>query len=719
MKQPANWEVAQSKPISEQHRPSPNPVFGSSFDRSDAVLGCGMLAVFLFLLFRNTGLHPVVFADEWGYSLHSRLTSLAAAPKPSYIYLWLLRSTNSCGSGFLECARIINSIFFVAATPFIYLTARWVTTKPIAAFIALLSIAAPINSYTAYFMPEAMYFFAFWVLTWFAIKFRRFQPAYYAAGIGAGVAAMTMIKVNAVFLLPGMAAFLVYAIFRTRRQSWVRVSAIAITVLIASFFLVRLGWGYLFAGTAGFNILGTKYASLANSSLTPMVLLRLGEQALGSLRGHLMGLSLLFGVPMASMMTMGFAGKGESELDDSQNAITAYTALLLIPLLIGVAYFTASVVGSGPYESLTRLHMRYYDFLFPLFFIIVAGQLSGSPTRKPRYAHFITALLVVALSIYSLKYLLTLYTPGFVDAPELQGFTVHRLAFYCLALLGLISVIVWAFRQRVGAQLFVFVFMPLSVLTSSHFVHHELRAYRTPGVYDTAGMAVHSFLDKEDRSRVLVASSSLGDLARLLFYIDDPKADLLLLPEGVSLNESAVPADKEWVLLVGDYPVAGMKLVMTGDGYSLWRVQRKVAGSSGNSDEVIDFSREQWQGIVWRVSGLSPPAAFGRWSVGPEVKIEMVSPLPQRFTLRLKAFAFGPNAERPFILRIGSEAKTIRLSSAPGDVSLAYQTDGSERAITIQVPAPTSPQQLGLSTDDRPLGIGLMQMTISAADPAP
>ncbi len=718
MKQPVNCEPVRPEHSSEQRRPSPNPVFGSNFDRSDAVLGCGMLAVFLFLLFRNTGLHPVVFADEWGYSLHSRLTSLAAAPKPSYIYLWVMRSTKSCGSGFLECARIINSIFFIAATPFIYLTARWVTTKPIAAFIALLSIAAPINSYTAYFMPEAIYFFAFWVLTWFAIKFRRWQPAYYAAGIGMGVAAMTMIKVNAVFLLPGMAAYLIYAIFRTRRQSWARVSAGAIIVLIGSFFLVRLGWGYLFAGNAGFNILGTKYASLANSSLTPIALLRLGEQALGSLRGHLMGLSLLFGVPLACMLTMGFA-RGESELDDNQNAISAYTVLLLIPLLIGVAYFTASVVGSGPYESLTRLHMRYYDFLFPLFFIIAAGQLSGSAAQKPGYARVIAVLLVVALSIYSLKYLLTLYTPGFVDAPELQGFTVHRLAFYFLALLGLVSVVVWAFRQRVGAQLFVFVFMPLSVLTSSYFVHHELRAYRAPGIYDTAGMAVHSFLDKEDRSRVLVASSSLGDLDRLLFYIDDPKADLLLLPEGASLNQSVVPADKEWLLLVGDYPVAGMKLVMSGDGYSLWRVQRKVDGSSGNSDEVIDFSREQWQGIVWRVSGLSQPAAFGRWSVGPEVKIEMVSPLPRRFTVRLKAFAFGPNAERAFILRIGSQAQTFRVSSAPSDVSLDYQSDGSERTITIQVPAPTSPKQLGLSTDDRLLGIGLMQMTISAADPAP
>lgn len=717
MKQPVNCEPVRPEHSSEQHRPSPSLGFGSNFDRSDVVLGCGMLAAFLFLLFRNTGLHPVVFADEWGYSLHSRLTSLAAAPKPSYIYLWVMRSTKPCGSGFLECARILNSIFFVVAAPFIYLTARRVTTKPLAAFIALLSIAAPINSYTAYFMPEAMYFFAFWVLTWFAIKFRRFQPACYAAAIGLGVAAMTMIKVNALFLLPGMAAFLIYAIFRTRRQSWIRESGIAVACLIASFLLVRLGWGFLFAGKAGFNILGTKYASLANSSLTPIVLLRLGEQALGSFRGHLMGLSLLFGIPLASMITTGF-GRGESELDDNQNAISAYTVLLLIPLLIGVAYFTASVVGSGPYESLTRLHMRYYDFLFPLFFIIVAGQLSGAAAQKPRYARVIAVLLVVALSIYSLRYLLTLYTPGFVDAPELQGFTAHRLAFYFLALLGLVSLVVWAFRQRVGAQLFVFVFMPLSVLTSSYCVHHELRAFRTPGVYDTAGMTVHSFLDKEDRAKVLVASASLGDLARLLFYIDDPKADLLVLPQGTTLNRSAVPADKEWVLLVGDYSVAGMKLVMAGDGYSLWRVQRKVAGGSGNSDEVIDFSREHWQGMVWRVSGLSQPAAFGRWSVGPEVKIEMVSPLPRRFTVRLKAFAFGPNAERPFILRIGSEAQTFRVSSAPGDVSLACQSDGSERTITLQVPAPSSPKQLGLSTDDRLLGIGLMQMTISAADPA-
>ena len=35
-----------------------------------------MIAVFVFLLFRNLGLHPSVFSDEWSYSMCSRLMRL-------------------------------------------------------------------------------------------------------------------------------------------------------------------------------------------------------------------------------------------------------------------------------------------------------------------------------------------------------------------------------------------------------------------------------------------------------------------------------------------------------------------------------------------------------------------------------------------------------------------------------------------------------------------
>jgi len=125
--------------------------------------------VFVVLLFRNSGINLVV-SDEYIYSKSARLLPFAYSDFPNYLYFFIYRVTNVCGGGFLDCARLLNSLFFVAAAPFIYLIARKVCTKNIASIVAWLALLGPVNSYTAYFMPESMYFFSFWLLTWFVIR---------------------------------------------------------------------------------------------------------------------------------------------------------------------------------------------------------------------------------------------------------------------------------------------------------------------------------------------------------------------------------------------------------------------------------------------------------------------------------------------------------------------------------------------------------------------
>ena len=79
----------------------------------------------------------------------------------SRFFFIVYRVTNYCGDGFLDCARILNVLFFVSAAPFIYLIGRQITGKKTALLIAVLSLLGPVNVYTAFFMAEAMYFYAF------------------------------------------------------------------------------------------------------------------------------------------------------------------------------------------------------------------------------------------------------------------------------------------------------------------------------------------------------------------------------------------------------------------------------------------------------------------------------------------------------------------------------------------------------------------------------
>ena len=125
--------------------------------RAWLVLALGLGAVFAWLLQRNLGLNPVIFADELYYSRMARLLPLGEALVPSYLYLWMFSASNACGPGFLDCVRIGNALLFVGAGPFIYLIARRVTAPVAAIAVTLLSLLAPFNLYTAFVMPEATY----------------------------------------------------------------------------------------------------------------------------------------------------------------------------------------------------------------------------------------------------------------------------------------------------------------------------------------------------------------------------------------------------------------------------------------------------------------------------------------------------------------------------------------------------------------------------------
>lgn len=566
---------------SEPATTSPNATSWANIDGADVTLVAGMTAAFVFLLFRNIGLHPVVFADEWVYSMGSRLTKLRAADPPLYIYFFVYRLTKHCGSEFLEGARILNDIFFVAGAPLIYLVARKVTSKPIAALVTMLSLLSPINTYTAYFMPEAMYFFVFWLLTWFALNFRQVRPSYYGTAIGMLLGSLMLVKVNAIFLLPGVAGFVVWSNVRDRSSRSFRASTVTVSCMIVAPVVVRLGIGYLCAGTAGLNVLGTRYGSLAASSLTPARLSQLTGQIFGVLRGHAVSLALLFGVPLASIITILFqGGASEAEGDDALHSIASYSFALVLPLLIVVAYFTASVIGEGPYESLARLHMRYYTFIFPLFLIVVAGQIPARGARRNPYVVALSVLVLVGIIVYSLTSLLRFYSPNLIDCPELHGVTAGRAVFYIVGIVGMLSLVVWAADQRRGAQLFLFIFMPISVLCSATTGNSELRRHLGADVYDRAGVFAHDELDKDERSKLVVVGSELVSLYRVLFYVDDPRTSLLAIAPGAPLDRSAIQSDREWVLLVGDHAVpADVEDQIARDGYVLFRLPLKSPNS--------------------------------------------------------------------------------------------------------------------------------------------
>jgi phosphoglycerol transferase len=654
------------------------------------------------LLFRSVGLFPVVFADEWTYSSHARHLALEDAKLPSYLYFLIYRATNICGEGFLECARLLNVVFYIAAIPLIYRVARLFAGRMASIAVSGFALVLPVNSYIAYFKPEAMFFFVFWVLVWVALASglaRR--PLLYGAALGAVLGLLALVKVHGLFLVPGLLLFAVLSVARDQTASR-RDVVLVIPAFVLALLLTRLGGGLLAAGGSGLSLLGGFYGAYAESTVSGyQKWLVLATGAAQSLSAHVAGLLLLFGFPLAVLVAalpMALWGR----VEDSARRLVMLALLTLGPLVVLAAVFTASVAGAGPYESLSRLHSRYYNFVFPIMAITAAALLgTGGLGNVARNWRAVIAILFGCGAVAGWYMHGTLFQPSFIDSPELRAVGRSPLTKAVTLAASLSCLALWVWRPVVAARVFVFFWAPLFAAAACYFVSAEMRQRMTPDPVDLSGLHLRHQMSSSQRASAVIVGTEPAALFRARFMGDDPKVEILQIPGGATLTPSQLPSDRTLAVVIGDVPTSGFAVERGFGGFAV---------ASTTDERVLSFRRGEQTTHLRRLSGLSVPEEWGTWSLGSRVVFEYQEPLPENVEVTVIAEAFGPNASAEFVMTLGSESKSFRLN---GRATLQFVNRQRARVIEIQVPHPMSPRKLGISGDDRQLGMGLKELRIS------
>ncbi|WMN19744.1 hypothetical protein QL104_10125 [Pseudomonas piscis] len=663
---------------------------------------------FLYILFKSIGLYPLVMSDEYNYSKYSRLLPFSQGFLPNYLYFLIYSATSYCGDGFLQCSRGFNVAFFVCSFPFIYLVSRLVVARTVSFFIALVCILGPLNSYTAYYMPDSLYFFSFWVFCWFTLRLdlRSGLASWSASGAILGVC--SVIKPHAFFLVPVVVLYISYSGYKILGIYFRSVVA-RVLVFVLAVFLVRVLLGYLIAGQSGFSVFGDFYsseASKASGGLQKYIsLARLGVY---SAIGHILSLSVLFGLPLAiALTTLGKSFFSKGELCPRQK-ISFFLIFSLLVLVAVVALFTASVAGGGGYETITRLHMRYYDFLFPMFLIVAAAQIKNVEVSERKWIDIVCGVIISASALYVVYNGLDGYTPGFVDSPILRGITSNVNVFFafCLVSFGLITF--WVMGSKKSIVVFLYCYVPLSMAFSSFYLNKEMYAAIKPTVFDTAGIFARQYLPSQELPHTLVVGKDVASLYRALFHIDSVGAKFEALPEGQLYNFSTTPEDTQWVLAIGDRLLPERKageFRVEMNGFQLVRVGRNME---------VDFARDSWPGILESVGGLSWAEPWGRWSDTKTISLKFLEPLPEHLKVTIAGRAFGPNVGKVITLNLGAEKAEFSLGAAIEEKVIYLRNDGYSRSVFIDVPDPVSPMEMGASTDGRKLGIGLVKLRVEA-----
>lgn len=677
-----------------------------------ALLGA-MLCVMTYLLARNFGLSPAIFADEWYYSKFSRLTALGESTLPSYLYLWIFRSTNACGERFLDCARGLNTLWFVGAAPFVYLVARPLAGRPLAVAVAVMTLLAPLNLYTSFFMPEAMYFFGFAVLSWVALNRTGWPTARYALVTGCLLGLMSLIKVHALFLLPALCLFTIFVRWnQPRRQHWKRDSMLAVGLTALAMFATRLGLGYALAGEPALHLFGSFYGSSARSTAQRSVLTLIAPAWINA-RAHLMSMAVLYVMPLALLIHRQPLRPSQFKREGALAALHLYVLLMLGTAVAMTIAYTATLADPSSIEGL-RLHLRYYSFAFPLLLVLAAAALRQPLERiRPRFGLAVAVLLGAVLLIALVK--LPTYTINTIDGPDIAAVHLRTWFGRALVALNLLILALWVRHHKQALQLYLFLAVPTTLIVATASADVYLSQLVHPSPADSAGDFARRFVPPAERKAITVAGTELSSLMRTQFHIDDKDTSLLELPDPHQpIEHYQIPVHNKWLLVVGDHALpSGITPLVATPTYALVRIYT-IRRTLGTTDLVKPIG----DALIERIDGLSYSESLGRWSTGKQVVIHFRQPLPPRFNVSITAQSFGPNAAAPFILHAGGQDLKFRLSTVPQEVNLHVESDGKLRTLSIEVPHPVAPKDIGPSIDVRTIGLAISEISIGELEPA-
>jgi len=653
------------------------------------------MLVFIFLIFRNMGLYPTVFGDEHLYTKFSRLVPLSEAAYPNYIFFSIYQLTSYCGEGFLECARILNALFFVAAMPFIYSISRLVAGRGISTFVTALAVLGPNNSYTGYFMPESLYFLVFWIFSWYLL--RQETPNKSGIWLIAGFiwGFLALVKPQAIFLFPAVILYIIYVFSREKIFS-VGKLALSVILVIASALATKYGISYILAGASGLTLLGTEYGSLVEygSSRNYLQLLMV---SLFSLQGHLMALSILYGLPLALMLTT-VGQLAKSTPNDFLEKICVFSLLLLINLLCVTVLVTAAVAYSSPTELPSRLHIRYYSFMLP-FLIITAAGFFKIKTVHLGYFRYVVGGLIGLFALYGLIMSFAPYLRSSIDCPEIFWSSGNNIKLWVLGGLLILPLFLWLAVGRIGVRLYLLFSLPIVICVSSFNMAMVQRDKLARDVGEEAGIFAAEFLPKEDLGKMVIAGSHPLLLHRARYQTDNPEVTIMFTGIGEHVNPDELPEDRAWLLLIGNQVFPEKYYQIQRRGFSLVSLKQ---------DKVVDFKKSWWPGIISNASGLSYAESWGTCSDGDVVTLNFRTPLPGKFKVRLVAAALGHNVGKDFIAKSGETEIKFVLTDAIEEKNLYFDNARGDDTLKIIIPLPTAIRDY----DKRKLGMALFELEI-------
>lgn len=128
--------------------------------------------------------------------------------------------------------------------------------------------------------------------------------------------------------------------------------------------------------------------------------------------------------------------------------------------------------------------------------------------------------------------------------------------------------------------------------------------------------------------------------------------------------------------------------------------------------DYIDFKKNGLPDFVVGLSGISHEEVWGRWSDSNDIKLSLDLKLNRNIVFYAELLPFGPNAGKSIVLTINNVSHVMQPVEGKQNTYYAkfdFIEEKQNTNIAINVPSPISPSELGINSDTRKIGLGLIR----------
>jgi phosphoglycerol transferase len=623
-----------------------------------------------FLIARLAGVTVSVLIDEYVYVLDAHYKANSDSSHPNFLFQLIYSGTKGCGPEFYECARSINAGFVVASGIVVYFLAKYLASgkRFFGAAGWLGTVLGTFGTYTAYFMPEAIFYFLMVLFIYGLVRFGDSDRILIWVGLGWLLGVASLAKPHALFVVPAFVIYIFLTVWSTK-QTILKSSVLRVGLFLSALVVSKLGLGYLIAGPNGFSLFGSYGFAIASGEAVAETLgtntwMNVPQTALGQTLMIVMILGVALPVALVGLIRM-------LKRDDGLFAANKFRALFALALFNMMAV-------SALFEAWQNLniwmHTRYYSYLIPLAALVLIEAYARRDVERTNLTKRIIVGIFVVLSIYALFTQGIPFGANWIDAPDFAMHIKNIEVSSILIVFAIALSVFWLWNSKSSMAVALAISVFASGFAGLHITNFLTESFGKVDAYQQIGRFLHNYLPKDDLDKTVLFGDDAVAMQRTLFYTLSGGASYLVGTQS-SFDKGLINPDTRWVLVFGEPLTELGQSHLTGPGYVLY----SLAGQTSDLPKSSEL-----KGISNACDGL----VNAGWACGTETAITVEGSFPAKANVDLVIDVSDAIAGTDLEFTLGDSIGVISVPAGRFAVSLSFQNVVEAEKLLIRSNAP-------------------------------